>query len=73
MTTKNPILDELHRVREELLENAGGSLAGLVAKLRADQAVSGRKIRKPEEINPPQQKDEGGASIEALTTPLAER
>jgi hypothetical protein len=45
-TTNNPILDELHAVREQMLADAGGTLAGLVAKIQADQAKSGRVILK---------------------------
>jgi len=46
MTTNQPILDELHAVREQLLAEAGGTLAGLVARIQADQKASGREIRK---------------------------
>ncbi len=46
MTTKTPILDELHAVREQMLADAGGTLAGLVAKIQSDQAKSGRVILK---------------------------
>jgi len=46
MTTKNPILDELHAVREQMLADAGGTLAGLVAKIQSDQAKSDRVIIK---------------------------
>ncbi len=49
MTTNNPILDELHAVREKMLADAGGTLAGLVAKIQSDQAKSGRVILKPAE------------------------
>jgi len=45
-TTNNPILDELHAVRRQMLADAGGTLAGLVAKIQADQAKSGRVILK---------------------------
>lgn len=44
MTTTNPILDELHAVRSKMLADAGGTLAGLVAKIQADQAKSGRVV-----------------------------
>jgi len=47
MTTEQPILQELHAVREQMLADAGGSLADLVKKLQEDQAKSGREIRKP--------------------------
>ena len=46
MTTKTPILDELHAVREQMLADAGGTLAGLVAKIQSDQAKSDRVILK---------------------------
>ena len=46
MTTKQPILDELHAVREQLLKESGGTLAGLVARLQAEQEASGRTILK---------------------------
>ncbi len=42
--TKNPILDELHAVRERLLAESGGTLSGLVARLQAEQEASGRTI-----------------------------
>lgn len=51
MTTKQPILDELHAIREQMLANAGGTLAGLVSKIQADQATSGRVIVKTTEKN----------------------
>lgn len=44
--TDQPILDELHSIRERLLAESGGTLAGLVARLRKDQQESGRIIRK---------------------------
>jgi hypothetical protein len=46
MVKKQPILDELHAVREQLLAEAGGTLAGLVSRLEAEQAASGRTILK---------------------------
>lgn len=42
---KNPILEELHATRERLLEESGGTLATLVAKLERDQVKSGRELR----------------------------
>ena len=44
--SKNPILDELHATRQKLLEESGGTLAGLVARLQAEQEASGRTILK---------------------------
>ena len=44
--TNNPILDELHAVRERLLAESGGTLSGLVARLQIEQEKSGRTIIK---------------------------
>ena len=46
MTKKQPILDEIHAVREHLLAESGGTLAGLVARLQTEQESSGRTILK---------------------------
>ena len=40
----DPILNELHAVRERLLHEAGGTLHGLVELLRQQELESGRKI-----------------------------
>ncbi len=40
MTTRNPILDELHAVREQLLADAGGTLDALVDRLQANERRS---------------------------------
>ena len=40
--TKNPILDELHAVRERLLADAGGPLDALVDRLQAEEQKSDR-------------------------------
>ena len=40
--TKNPILDELHAIRERLLEDAGGTLDALVDRLQAEEQQSDR-------------------------------
>lgn len=44
---KDPILEELHATRERLLLESGGTLAGLVARLQQEQAVSGRALWVP--------------------------
>ena len=51
MTTKISIIDELHAVREQMLADAGGTLADLVAKIQSDQAKSGRKILRSADNN----------------------
>ena len=60
MTKKQPILDELHAVREQLLAESGGTLEGLVARLQAEQEASGRTVRKT------RRKDCAGASDNAV-------
>jgi len=40
--TKNPILDDLHAVREKLLADAGGTLDALVDRLQAEEQQSDR-------------------------------
>ena len=40
--TKNPILDELHAVREQLLADAGGTLDALINRLQAEERTSNR-------------------------------
>lgn len=40
--TKNPILDELHAVRERLLADAGGTLDALVDRLQSEERKSVR-------------------------------
>ena len=44
MMTKNPILSDLHATRRKLLEQSGGTVAGLVGRLQANQGRSGRVI-----------------------------
>ena len=45
--TKNPILEELHLVRERLLADAGGTLDALVDRLQAEEEQSDRPRFKP--------------------------
>lgn len=46
MTNKQPILDEIHAVRAQLLADSGGTLSELVARLQSEQAKSHRTILK---------------------------
>lgn len=62
MAKKQPILDELHAVREQLLAESGGTLAGLVSRLEAEQAKSGRTILKTRRLN--------GCNQDAQSDPL---
>lgn len=45
--TKNPILDELHAVRERMLADAGGTLDALVDRLQAEEQLSDRPRFQP--------------------------
>jgi hypothetical protein len=47
MMIKNPILDELHTVREQLLADAGGTLDALVDRLQTEEQNSHRPRFKP--------------------------
>ena len=46
MMNKQPILDELHAVREQLLAESGGTLSGLFASLLDEQSRSTKTILK---------------------------
>ena len=48
---KNPILDELHAVREQLLADAGGTLDALVDRLQTEEQKSDRPRFKPRQIS----------------------
>ncbi len=56
--TKNPILEELHATRERLLEESGGTISGLLDRLRAEQAESNRPTYEP--ANQATQRSGGG-------------
>ncbi len=49
--TKNPILDELRKVREQLLADAGGTLDGLVDRLQSTEKQSDRPRFRPRRTN----------------------
>ena len=70
MTTNNPILDELHATRRKLLEESGGTLAGLVARLQAEQKTSGRTILETRRTNRcTGAAKSGGLEMENLSSP----
>lgn len=47
----NPILDELHAVREQLLADTGGTLDALVDRLQAEERRSDRPRFSPRRIS----------------------
>lgn len=59
--SKNPLLDELHAVREQLLAEAGGTLDALVDRLQAEQQKSDRPRYQP--------RANAAATDESSTTP----
>lgn len=68
--TKNPILDELHATRARLLAESGGTVAGLLERLRAEQAASKRPEYKS--ANHAMQRSGGGdVSAGGESTPAA--
>ncbi len=72
--TTNPILDELHETRRRLLDEAGGTLEGLVAGLRKRQRESGRQIvetRRTIRCNGAAKS--GDEAVENLSSPPADR
>ena len=72
--TKNPILDELHATRERLFAESGGTIFGLIARLQAEQAASGRP--KYDALDNKMFQRSGEASVlevEKISSPPAER
>jgi hypothetical protein len=74
MMTKNPILGELHAVRERLLADSGGTLDTLVDRLQAEEQVSRRPRFKPRRTNRcTGAAKSGDLPVENLSSPLGER
>lgn len=40
----DPVVDEIHEIREKMLAEVGGDTAKLMAKIRENQAASGRVV-----------------------------
>ena len=72
--TNNPILDELHATRERLLAESGGTVSGLLDRLRADQAASDRPTYNPPDNNAIHPTGEAASSeVENLSSPPGDR
>ncbi len=41
---RDEIVEEVRAIRKRLLEEAGGTLEGLIAKIKEEEAKSGRKL-----------------------------
>jgi hypothetical protein len=67
--TKNPILDELHAVRERLLADAGGTLDALVDRLQAEEQQSDRPRFKPRRKRCAGAVKSGEFEVENLSSP----
>ena len=72
----NPILEELHAVREKLLRDAGGTLEAFVDRLQAEDQQSDRPRYKPRTGGTPRvingRGGAGGSSTTPKTTPVTE-
>ena len=40
----DPVVDEIHQVRQKMLAEVGGDIHAFMAKIRAEQAASGRVV-----------------------------
>ena len=40
----DPVVDEIHKIREKMLAEVGGDTAKMMAKIRENQAAGGRVI-----------------------------
>ena len=70
----NPILDELRATRERLLAESGGTVSGLLDRLRADQAASNRPQHKASDNNAMHQSGEVSSSeVDNLSSPPGDR
>ena len=55
----DPVVDEIHQIRQKMLAEVGGDIHAFMAKIRAEQATSGRvviestRLPKPSAENPP--------------------
>jgi len=49
--TNNPILDEIHAIRQRLLAESGGTLDSLVDRLQAEEQTSDRPRFQPRGTN----------------------
>ncbi len=50
----DPVLDELHAVRRQLLAESGGTLESLVARIQRHETESGRRFAKIPAVGRPQ-------------------
>jgi hypothetical protein len=72
--TKNPILDELRATRERLLAESGGTVTGLIERLRAEQAASDRPVFNAADNRGTHQTAESGdLPVENQSTPPSDR
>jgi hypothetical protein len=47
MALSDPVIDEIHAIRKKLLEEAGGTLEGLVASIQDAERKSNRRLLDP--------------------------
>jgi len=72
--TTNPILNELHAVRERLLADAGGTLDALVDRLQAEERQSDRPHFEPRRtIRSTGAAKSGELAVESQSSPPRDR
>jgi hypothetical protein len=69
--TNNPILDDLHATRKRLLAESGGTVSGLLERLRAEQAASDRPVFNAAGNHPMQRSGGGDVSSDGESAPAA--
>ena len=72
--TTNPILDELHAIREQLLADAGGTLDALVDRIQADEQRSNRpRFKSRRTIRCTGAAKSGGIDVDNQSSPPRDR
>jgi hypothetical protein len=69
----NPILDELHAVREKLLADAGGDLHRYIQEANQRASESGRKILDPGKLREGREKADKAAPVLPLKLPMSDQ
>lgn len=69
----NPILDELHAVREKLLADAGGDLHRYIQEANQRASESGREILDPKKLREARNKAEKAVPVLPLEFPTSDQ
>ena len=63
----DPVVDEIHQIRQKMLAEVGGDVHAFMAKIRAEQAASGRVVIKSTRL--PKLPPDGSAAIFTSKSP----